>query len=75
MISKELLKEIELLSLFYTNEELKISEISKKLSISTNNAKKLIDSISNKRGFNIIYNKKKRTYCLLQNEIEKPHRC
>lgn len=73
MISKELLKEIELLSLFYTNEELKISEISKKLSISTNNAKKLIDSISNKRGFNIIYNKKKRTYCLLQNEIEKNH--
>lgn len=73
MISKELLKEIELLSLFYTNEELKISEISKKLSISTNNAKKLIDSISNKLGFNIIYNKKKRTYCLLQNEIEKNH--
>ncbi|MCS7244150.1 MAG: WYL domain-containing transcriptional regulator [Candidatus Calescibacterium sp.] len=67
MISKEL----ELICILYENEELKISDIAKKLGISNNSAKKLIDVLSKEYAFNIFFDKKKRTYSLLQNKIEK----
>ncbi|MCX7759028.1 MAG: WYL domain-containing transcriptional regulator [bacterium] len=69
MISKEL----ELICILYENEELKISDIAKKLGVSNNTAKKLIDLLSKQYAFNIFFDKKRRTYSLVQHKIEKQY--
>jgi len=63
-------KELDLLALFYQENELKISDISKKLKVSKNMAKKLVDSLVKNYFVNILYDKKKRAYFLAQKLIE-----
>jgi len=64
-------KEAELLALFYQNEQLKISDISNKLGISKSITKKLIDKLIKSYSINIVYDKKTKSYYLLQKVIEK----
>lgn len=64
-------KEIELISVFYQNEKLKLSEIAKNLNISLNLARKLVDNLSKKYFLDISFDKRKKVYYLLQNQLEK----
>ncbi len=64
-------KEIEILALLYEKGELKVSEISKILEISTNKVKRLIDLLQKEYSFNIVFDKKKKTYSLVQSVLEK----
>ncbi|MFN3995857.1 MAG: helix-turn-helix transcriptional regulator [bacterium] len=64
-------KEIELVSILYEKEKLKLSEIAKNLKVSLNLARKLVDNLSKKYFLNIFFDRKKKVYYLLQNEIEK----
>ncbi|MEN3014545.1 MAG: WYL domain-containing protein [bacterium] len=66
-------KEIQLVSLLYDKPEIRLSEIAKTLKVSTNQAKKMIDSVSKELGLALKYNKKNRTFCLVQQEIERSY--